>query len=93
MLEWNAPPLRFRHLGTTSFYASNARLSVFAAGLSLDPELDERRRRIGDFGTQIDVRMWLLSRLQLTLSVGGAVAVEEGFGQRREWMASPKILH
>ena len=88
MLEWNLPPLRFRHLGTPGFYASWARTSVFATALDADPGGE-----FGNLGVQVDVRLTVLSRLDLTVSAGWAVAVQRGtFPSRDEAMLSLKIL-
>ena len=46
----------------------------------------------GDIGGQLDFRLNMLSTLDLTLSVGGAIAFEEGVSPRREAMISLKVL-
>ena len=58
------------------------------------PDLDAAgiRRTVGDIGGQLDFRLHMLSTLDLTLSVGGAVAYERGAAPRREAMVSLKIL-
>jgi WD40 repeat protein len=43
MLEWNAPPIRFKRLGTPGFYASWLRTSIFAGVLATNFD-----RRYGD---------------------------------------------
>ena len=45
-----------------------------------------------DTGAQLDVRLTMLSELELTLSIGGAVAFEKDQPIRREAMISLKIL-
>ena len=52
----------------------------------------ESRATVGDIGGQLDFRLHMLSTLDLTLSVGGAVAYEHGAAPRREAMVSLKIL-
>ena len=50
-------------------------------------------RRVGvSIGGQIDLRISMLSELDLTLSLGGAVAVDPDAAPRREAMVSLKIL-
>ena len=43
-------------------------------------------------GGQLDFRLSALSSLDLTLSVGGAVALEDGSRPRREAMISLRVL-
>jgi len=50
------------------------------------------RRTIGNAGAQLDFRLGLLSRLELTLSAGYAAAFESGQPTRHEGMLSLKIL-
>jgi hypothetical protein len=92
MLEWNLPPLRFRRVGTPGFYASWARPAVFVGNILANPEADAVRRSVTDTGGQVDFRFGLLSTLEMTVSVGGAVAFEDGRSPRREAMLSLKIL-
>jgi hypothetical protein len=92
MLEWNLPPIRFRRLGTPAAYASWLRPALFATGLVTDPEEGEFRRKIGNVGAQVDLRFSVLSRLDMTFSLGWAMAYEEGVDPRREGMISLKIL-
>ena len=91
-LEWNAPPWRFRRVGIPGFYATWARPAVFVTALSTNLDAPEARRVITNAGGQIDFRFGALSALDLTLSIGGAVAVERGQAPRREAMVSLKIL-
>ncbi len=92
MLEWNLPPIRFRRVGTPGFHATWARTALFASGLATNLDDTDIRRRLATLGGQLDVRMTLLSRLDMTLSAGYAVAFEEGFAARHETMFSLKIL-
>jgi hypothetical protein len=68
------------------------RPAVFAGGLVTNLEASERRQRVGNAGGQLDFRLNMLSTMDLTLSVGGAVAFAPGIGPRREAMVSLKIL-
>jgi hypothetical protein len=100
MIEWTLPPLRFARMGTPGFYATWLRPAVFvsALGANLDapataPEgATAVRHVVTNVGAQVDLRFTVLSNLDLTLSVGGAMAFEEGRGPRREAMVSLKIL-
>ena len=92
VLEWNLPPWRFRRVGTPGFHVTWARPAVFVGGLLTDLDDAAHRRSAATAGAQVDFRISLLSALDLTLSVGGAVAVEDGYPPRREGMISLKIL-
>lgn len=98
MLEWNLPPLRFREAGTSSFYVSWMRPALFASAMitNVDSEkglaTDAARHFVENVGAQVDFRIFALSRLELTLSLGQAWAFEEGKGTRSETMVSFKIL-
>ena len=91
-VEWNLPPWRFRRAGTPGFYATWARPAVFVTGLATNLDAEAARRTAVSVGGQLDFRLSLISTLDLTLSVGGAVALEDGYGPRREAMFSLKIL-
>jgi hypothetical protein len=91
-LEWNLPPWRFRRVGTPGFYATWARPAVFVSALSTNLDAGQARRVVTNSGGQIDFRFGALSALDLTLSIGGAVAVESGQPARREAMVSLKVL-
>jgi len=91
-IEWELAPVRFRRVGTPGFYLTWMRPSVFASGLVTNLEAAGFRRTVGDVGGQLDFRLNLLSTLDLTLSIGGAVAYERGFAPRREAMISLKVL-
>jgi len=90
--EWNLPPWRFRRAGTPGFYAAWARPAVFAGTLATNVDSAGTRRVVSDLGGQLDFRFGVLSVLDLTLSVGGAVALEPGKPARREAMISLKVL-
>jgi hypothetical protein len=91
-VEWNLPPWRFRRMGTPGFHATWLRPAVFATGLVTNLEDRQFRRTATSIGGQFDIRFTVLSNQEMTLSAGGAVAVENGRGPRREAMLSLKIL-
>src|SRR4030095_14476060 len=92
MLEWALPPIRFSRAGTPGFYLSWMRPSLFAGSLVTNLEAADVRRTLGTVGGPLDFRLNLLSTLDLTLSIGGAAAFEQGFAPRREAMISLKVL-
>jgi hypothetical protein len=92
MVELNLPPLRFRHAGTPGFYLTWARPALFATVLVTNPDRDALRRTITNAGGQVDLRLGVLSRLELTVSAGYAAAFEDGFRPRHEGMVSLKVL-
>jgi len=65
---------------------------VFVGGLVTNLDSAPVRRTITNTGAQLDFRLSALSSLDLTLSVGGAVAFEDGSRPRREAMVSLKVL-
>jgi hypothetical protein len=65
---------------------------VFTSVLVTNADDDALRRTISNAGAQIDLRLGLLSRLELTLSAGYAAAFESGQPTRHEGMLSLKIL-
>jgi hypothetical protein len=92
VVEWNLPPFRFRRMGRPGFYASWARPSIFVGGLATDVDARQIRRVLTDTGAQLDFRFGLLSTLELTVSLGAAVAFEDGHAPRQEAILSVKIL-
>ena len=92
MLEWNLPPLRFRNVGTPGFYLTWMRPAVFVGGLGTNLDSEEFRRFASNVGGQLDFRVTALSTLDMTLSVGAALAFEDGYDSRRELMVSLKVL-
>ncbi|MGH8014584.1 MAG: hypothetical protein ACREBV_00135, partial [Candidatus Zixiibacteriota bacterium] len=92
MLEWSLPPLRFRHFGNASLYATWARLAFFTTGIYTNLDSDLYDSRLVNVGGQIDFRLTLLSHLNLTLSSGYARAFEKGYKPADEFMFSVKIL-
>ena len=68
------------------------RPAVFAAGLATNVDDGALRTTVGSLGGQIDVRLTLLSNVDLTFSAGGAIAFERDRTPRREAMFSLKLL-
>ena len=64
--------------GTPGFYLTWMRPAIFAGGLVTNLDAAGIRRTVSDVGGQLDFRLNMLSTLDLTLSVGGAVAYERG---------------
>jgi hypothetical protein len=91
-IELNLPPLRFQGLGTPGFYVPWMRPAVFVSGLATNVDDRRSQRRVLSGGAQIDVSMSVLSALELMLSVGAGVAIEDGRAPRREVMVSLKVL-
>jgi hypothetical protein len=91
-IEWNLPPWRFRRMGTPGLHATWLRPAIFAGALATDLDHPGFRRTVASVGGQFDIRFTVLSNQDMTLSFGGAVALEEGYRPRRETMISLKIL-
>jgi len=92
MLEWNLPPWRFRRVGTPGFYATWLRPALFATTLATNVDSSSARRTTTSVGGQVDLRLTVLSNQDMTLSFGGAMALEDSRAPRREAMISLKIL-
>ena len=91
--EVNLPPWRFRRVGTAGFYATWMRPALFVTGLATNIDAPSTDRHVAvDAGGQLDFRVTMLSVLDLTFSVGGAIAFEDGQLPRREAMFSLKLL-
>ncbi|TFG40904.1 MAG: hypothetical protein E4H42_03270 [Chromatiales bacterium] len=93
MLEWNLPPYRFERVGTPGFYMSWARPALFVSTLTTNFDDSSIQQEVSNAGIQIDFRFTILSRLDMTLSLGYA----KGFGNSSildddEFMVSLKIL-
>ncbi|MEX0692132.1 MAG: hypothetical protein WD934_08520 [Gemmatimonadales bacterium] len=91
-VEWMLPPLRFRQVGIPSFYLRWAGLTFFGTGLMTNLDDTAVRRTVGSVGAQLDFRIVTLSHLNSTLSVGFAVAGEQGRPAESQLMVSFKIL-
>lgn len=101
MLEWNLPPIRFRHLGYPALYANWLRTALFVSGIraNLDgspaPETPQQygyRRTLFNAGAQIDIKLVMFSNLSSFLSFGYARAFEENVSVTDEVMISLKIM-
>jgi hypothetical protein len=92
LVQWNLPPVRVRRRGRPGFYANWARPALFVGGIVTNLDSRPARRTLADVGAQVDVRLTLLSSLDLTLSAGYAIAFEDGRRPRGEAMVSLKLL-
>ena len=91
MLEWNLPPIRFREVGTPSFFLKDIRPALFGATLKTDPG-KIYQRTTSSLGFQLDLEFTVVHRLPMTLSLGWGVGYEDGDKHDDEWMLSLKIL-
>lgn len=90
MLEWNLPPVRFDRTGTSGFYLSWARPAIFATVLSTDPDAESQEWY--SLGFQVDFQFRLLSRQDMTLSVGYAAGFRDSAHESDEVMVSLRIM-
>jgi len=90
MLEWNLPPARFSRVGSPDLYLSWARPALFAAALVTDPDSDSETWY--SLGFQVDFQFTLLSRKDMTVSVGYAAGFSEDGHESNEFMVSLKIM-
>jgi hypothetical protein len=92
MVEWDLPPWRFARLGTPCFYMTWMRPALFVGALATNLDASAVRAKAADAGAQLDFRFTVLSNLDMALSVGGAMAFQQGFVPRREGMVSLRLL-
>ena len=92
MLEWTLPPILFRRVGSSSFFANWASVSLFSTALVTNVDDEASRRELFDIGLQVDIRFMIMSNHQITLSLGYARAFEVDGDNTDEWMISMKIL-
>jgi hypothetical protein len=92
MVEVNLPPLRFLHVGSPGFFIPWMRPAVFVTGLATNLDDASTRHVVFNGGGQLDFHVSMMSALDLTLSIGGAMAFENGEAPRREVMISLKVL-
>lgn len=92
LVEWQLPPIRFSRAGTPGFYLSFLRPALFAGGLVTNLDRAAVRRTAATAGVQIDLRLTMLSSLDMTLSVGGGMRFQRGVPARREAMVSLALL-
>jgi len=92
MLEWNLPPLRFENAGSSSFFVTWLRTSIFTTGIVTGLYDSDERLEVGNVGAQLDLKITALSRLNMTLSLGLARAFLASGETADEVMFSLKIL-
>lgn len=90
LLEWNLPPVSFEKVGSPGFFASWLRPAIFAS--ALHARTGQETATYQNVGVQIDVQLYVFSRLEMTLSVGAARGFANGNAGRDEFMLSLKIL-
>ena len=90
MLEWNLPPVRFDRTGASGFYLSWARPAVFATALVTDPDAESQEWY--SVGFQVDFQFRLLSRQDMTFSVGYAAGFRDSTHESNEVMVSLRIM-
>ena len=91
VVELNLPPIRFREVGTPSFFLSHIRPAAFVGTLITDPG-KTFERDFASAGMQFDLSFTIAHHLPMTLSLGYAVGFESGDRLGDEWMLSLKIL-
>ena len=92
IFEWSLPSLSFRRFGFPALYCSWVQTAVFAGGIVTNADNRSYRRKIWNVGSQMDLRMQLLSHLKLTLSFGYARALQKRQQYSEEFMLSLKVL-
>jgi hypothetical protein len=92
MVEWNLPPLRFRHVGTPAFFLTWVRPAIFAGGIATNLDAAGERKTASNLGAQLDLQFGLMSRLKMTFSVGYAAAVQQEEKRSDELLLSLKVL-
>ncbi|HET7204233.1 MAG TPA: hypothetical protein VFI92_12780, partial [Steroidobacteraceae bacterium] len=92
MLELNLPPIRFEALGSPGFYGSWIRPAVFGSMLVTDPDSPSHRTDAYNLGVQFDLRLNVLHRLSMMLSLGYARGFEGDGKGEDEVMLSLKVL-
>ena len=91
LLELNLPPLRFREVGGTAFYARWLRPTIFTSILSTNVT-EEDRGIFYNAGIQCDIRFITLSLLKTTFSFGFAAAWDKDLNRSEELMVSLKLF-
>jgi hypothetical protein len=66
---------------------------LFTGGLITNMDDASVRRTVRDVGSQVDLRFSMLSRLDMTLSAGYAVAFGNTQNKHDEFMLSLKVLN
>ena len=91
VVELNLPPVRFRDIGTPSFFLSSARPALFAGYLATDGGV-VKSHNYQTAGFQVDWNMTAMSRLPITLSIGAAAGFRDGHHRGNETLISLKIM-
>ena len=92
MLEWNLPPIRFSRAGTSNFYFSWARPSIFVTSLTTNLDDSALKVEAANIGAQLDFRFTVKNRYPMTLSFGYALGYLDSDRSDEEFMVSLKIL-
>ena len=92
IVELNLPPMRFREIGTPSFYLQSLRTALFAGVLVTDIGDSVFEENWSTAGIQIDLDFTIMHRMPMTLSVGYAQGYVDGNKWDEELMISLKIL-
>lgn len=92
MLEWALPPLQTMHSGIPELYGRWIRPAMFASVVTTDVFAANRTESIANIGMQWDVRVVVLSMMDATLSVGGALAFREAASRAGELMVSLRVV-
>lgn len=92
IVELNLPPLRFKEVGTPSFYLQSLRTALFAGSLVTDIGDSAFEETWTTLGVQIDLDFTIVHRLPMTLSFGYAQGYIDGRKWDEELMISLKIL-
>ncbi len=92
LLEWDLPPVMFRRVGASGSYLTWLRFALFSSGLATNLDDDLLRDGAVNAGIQADLRFTMLSRLDMTLSGGYAVAWLDDARRSDEVMVSLKVL-
>jgi len=92
MIELNLPPVRFRRVGSPGFYLMWARPALFATSLVTNVDDGALKRNTHNVGAQVDLRITVMSRLDMTLSFGYAVGFGDEVNSADEYMLSLKIM-
>jgi hypothetical protein len=91
MVEWVLPPVVFGRFGLPACYLNWIKPSLFTSGIVTNLDHAGARRSAANVGGQLDLRLITLSRQNLTVSVGYALAGERRREPSREFMISLKL--
>jgi hypothetical protein len=92
LIEWILPPVRFKSVGTSSFFLTWINPTLFASTITTNIDGSDLINNYYNTGAQLDFRFNLLSHLKLTLSAGVAFSIRKEAHPERELMFSLKIL-